>query len=144
MDKQKELNAYEQMAVVCARWFSCGTCPYNPAAHKESICPNFDKKLVYAMGKGYRKIPDGAVVVPDMAGKDFYTIEKSEWDKMVQGAKDIIRETRKETAEKFAERLKLRLFEYMDNDVSYDEFCKANIVCDEIDEIYEEITEGEA
>ena len=43
---------------------------------------------------------------------------------------------------KFAERLKLRLFEYMDNDVSYDEFCKANIVCGEIDEICKEIVEG--
>lgn len=52
----------------------------------------------------------------------------------------IIEKTRKETVEKFAERLKLRLFEYMDNDVSYDEFCKANVVCGEIDEIAKEFT----
>ena len=71
MDKQKELNAYEQMAVVCARLFSCGTCPYNPEANKESICPNFDKKLVYAMGKGYRKIPENAIVLTREDMKNF-------------------------------------------------------------------------
>lgn len=60
---------------------------------------------------GYRKISENAVVVPDMAGKDFYAVEKAEWDKMVQGAKDIIRATRKETAEEFAERLKVKLKE---------------------------------
>lgn len=41
----------------------------------------------------------------------------------------------KKTVKEYAENLKLRLFEYMDNDVSYDEFCKANVVCGEIDDI---------
>ena len=90
---------------------------------------------------GYRKIPENAVVVPDMAGKDFYTVEKAEWDKMVQGAKDLIREERKETAEKFAESLKesKNIKEILDSGfiVSYVEVCK------EIDEICEEFTEGE-
>lgn len=44
----------------------------------------------------------------------------------------------KKTVKEYAEKLKLRLFEYADNDVSYDEFCKANVVCDEIDDICKE------
>jgi hypothetical protein len=44
----------------------------------------------------------------------------------------------KKTVKEYAEKLKLRLFEYTDNDVSYDEFCKANVVCGEIDDICRE------
>ena len=104
MDKKKELNAYEQMAVWCNKWFSCGTCPYNPLANKESICPNFDKKLVYAMGKGYRKIPEGAVV---LTNEELATVHEQFAQAMYQ--KEV--NTRKETAELFAEMLKARLEE---------------------------------
>ena len=111
---------------------------------------------------GYRKIPENAVVVPDMADKDFYAVEKSEWDKMVQGAKDIIHEreekARKETAEKFAERVKYELHEWLEYNESLDGTIKFGVAMIEligvkslegeviseslIDEICKEFTEG--
>ena len=65
--------------------------------------------ITFMVIKGFCKIPEGAVVVPDMADKDFYTIEKTEWDKMVQGAKDIIHEKEEKVAEKFAEKFKEKM-----------------------------------
>jgi hypothetical protein len=149
MDKQKELNAYEQMAIVCARWFSCGTCPYNPEANKESICPNFDKKLVYAMGKGYRKIPEGVVLTREeysdylvMKGAHQNVIERCEklqvdnerLYKNIGKFKDAVR---KETAEKFAKRLKAR---YMPPLAEWDEISIGGLFY-EIDEICKELVD---
>lgn len=107
MDKQEELNAYEQMAVLCNKRFSCRTCPYNPLANKESICPNFDKKLVYAMGKGYRKIPENAVVLTREEYKQFYNDERASYYRAENLVieNDLLykklKQARKETAEKF-------------------------------------------
>jgi hypothetical protein len=92
--------------------FTCSIAP-QPCVFAKTFAENL-------YNAGYRKIPENAVVVPDMAGKDFYTIEKAEWDKMVQGAKDIIHEreekTRKETAERFAEKLRNIYTGYIDED----------------------------
>ena len=103
------------------------------------LCKSEVATVVY--GNNYRKIPENAVVVPDIADKDFYAVEKSEWDKMVQGAKDIIREreekVRKETAEKFVKEV--------------DEFFKPfdkkspiflDLLITKIENIAKEITEG--
>ena len=62
-------------------------------------------------------------------------VECSSYEGVMKALKNEYKRGSKETAEKFAEKLKLRLFEYMDNDVSYKEFCKANVVCGEIDEL---------
>lgn len=160
MDKQKELNAYEQMAVVCARWFSCGTCPYNPEANKESICPNFDKKLVYALGKGYRKITEGSVVLTreeyeklDLVKEMYGCEDKVKVSDILNMLKYTDKTARKETAEKFAEMLKEKCKELQDK---YSHMCKnkyeaiqetcryegVTTVKNSIDEICKEITEG--
>ncbi len=92
---------------------------------------------------GYRKIPENSVV---LTREELNDLEYKAYARGVNSFNTLhekqLSKVRKETADKFAERLKIRLFEYMDNDVSYDEFCKANIVCGEIDEICKEITEG--
>lgn len=71
--------------------------------------------------------------------------EKAELQKQVDEVEQLLLITKtnksieqKKTVKEYAEKLKLRLFEYMDNDVSYDEFCKANVVCGEIDDIAKE------
>ena len=50
----------KQMANTCNQYHSCVLCPYNPEDISRFIgyrwkggCPNYDRKLVYAMGKGY-------------------------------------------------------------------------------------------
>lgn len=52
-----------QMANTCNVYRSCAACPYNPEDISRFIgdrwkggCPNYDRKLVYAMGKGYGNI----------------------------------------------------------------------------------------
>lgn len=50
----------KQMVNTCNQYHSCAACPYNPEDISRFIgdrwkggCPNYDRKLVYAMGKGY-------------------------------------------------------------------------------------------
>lgn len=52
----------EKMFNTCNNYHSCALCPYNPEDISRFIgdkwvggCPDYDKKLVYAMSKGYRK-----------------------------------------------------------------------------------------
>ena len=58
MNKQE----IEKMFNTCNNYHSCALCPYNPEDISLFIgdkwvggCPNCDRKLVYAMSKGYRK-----------------------------------------------------------------------------------------
>ena len=55
----------KKMASTCNNYQNCGGCPYNPKDISRFIgdrwkggCPNYDSKLVYAMGKGYGKISE--------------------------------------------------------------------------------------
>lgn len=75
----------EKMFNTCNNYHSCALCPYNPEDISRFIgdrwvggCPDYDRKLVYAMSKGYRK-----------------GYRKAE-------------EVRKETAKEFAEKLKIK------------------------------------
>lgn len=55
----------KQMANTCNQYHSCALCPYNPEDISRFIgdrwkggCPNYDRKLVYAMGKGYGDVSE--------------------------------------------------------------------------------------
>lgn len=55
----------KQMVNTCDNYYGCGCCPYNPEDISRFIgdrwkggCPNYDRKLVYAMGKGYGDISE--------------------------------------------------------------------------------------
>lgn len=55
-----------QMVNTCNLYRNCGGCPYNPEDISRFIgrgrwkggCPNYDRKLVYAMGKGYGDVSE--------------------------------------------------------------------------------------
>lgn len=54
-----------QMVSTCNNYYGCGACPYNPEDLSRYIgdkwkggCPNYDRKLVYAMGKGYGDVSE--------------------------------------------------------------------------------------
>ena len=54
-----------QMVSTCNNYYGCGACPYNPEDLSMYIgdkwkggCPNCDRKLVYAMGKGYGDVSE--------------------------------------------------------------------------------------
>lgn len=55
----------KQMVNACDSYPSCAFCPYSPEDISRFIgdrwrggCPNYDRKLVYAMGKGYGNISE--------------------------------------------------------------------------------------
>ena len=55
----------KQMVNTCDSYHGCGCCPYNPEDISRFIgdrwkggCPNYDRKLVYAMGKGYGDVSE--------------------------------------------------------------------------------------
>lgn len=54
-----------QMVNTCKQYHSCAACPYNPEDISRFIgdrwkggCPNYDRQLVYAMGKGYGDVSE--------------------------------------------------------------------------------------
>lgn len=60
----------KRMANTCENYHSCALCPYNPEDISRFIgdrwkggCPNYDRKIVYSMGKGYRKVDDDEIVI---------------------------------------------------------------------------------
>ena len=87
----------------------------------------------------YRKIPEGAVVLTRKDREEFNELYRSalqraeKWEKLC-GIK--IKETRKETAEKFAERLKTECFDGGIDDK------RVSVSFSRLDEICKEITEG--
>ena len=56
----------KQMVNTCNQYHNCALCPYNPEDISRFIgdrwwkggCPNYDRKLVYAMGKGYGEVSE--------------------------------------------------------------------------------------
>ena len=137
MDKQKQM--IEEMAKdicgYCLRVIEEKECPRTENQH----CFNARlEEATYAYKLGYRKIPENAVVLTD-----------EEWaEHCEQFAKAMYQKevnTRKETAEKFVERLKATLTEiipfedYEIGDWEYDGMDIANA----IDEICKEFTEGQ-
>lgn len=99
----------------------CKCCYDNQCDHYE-VC-----ERIY--NAGYRKIPENAVI---MTETERITMCVEQWDKGYNQA-------RKETAEKFAERLKEMA--YQSTDWSHGEHPMV-VEVDYIDEILEEITEG--
>lgn len=107
MTREKEID-YKKMANTCEGYYSCAFCPYCTEDISRFIgdkwvggCPDYDRKLVYALGQGYRKIPDGAVV---LTREEYYDLKnKVKWVKELGASADKIRrETAREICD-FAE-----------------------------------------
>ena len=105
-------------------------CPRNTCVGCGMACIDYRMaKAIY--NAGYRKIPEGAVVIP----KKHYELYMNEFHNYEVGKRD----GSKETAEKFAERLKESL------DISVEGYSTSEVINeieDKIDEICKEITEG--
>ena len=129
MDKQKQI---EEMASDI-----CNMCRdmYGVCDNKEELCPAIKAEMEYLYNAGYRKIPEGSVVLME-----------EELDKKIEPfrleiialCKDLV-QTRKETAEKI----------YKGLCENWGKMKNCILVCNEsedlkdlIDEICKEITEG--
>lgn len=132
MDKQKQIE--EMAKIICkdgANNGDCDKCGFHRQCSKFKVA----EKLYNA---GYRKADDLLKELQSMKSdfaKDMLEIKETYEKEVV----DLVNEVRKETAEKFAERLKARL------DISVNGYSTSEVMSeieDKIDEIAKEITEG--
>lgn len=105
----------EMAKTYCKNGFNCGTYCQTNGCRVYEVCTEL-------YNAGYRKIPEGEVVVSRAEYNDLKGLEKHFDDYLI---KEIMG-TRKETAEKFAERLKAVLKHPLDNPLHsvIDEICK--------------------
>lgn len=125
MDKQKQI---EEMANVIESIKLYGTDNYERKISRDSVLELAEELIKYYQPK----IPECAVVV----SKQVWDEHIENWDKTTKAVEERVR---KETAEKFAERLKERL------DISVNGYSTSEVMSeieDKIDEIEKEITEG--
>ena len=124
MDKQKQIE--EMARVISVNCGECYTCKYQGDIN----CVDFlSAEELY--NAGYRKIPENAVVLTREEYKTLkdLAMDKCHYDCHLIDYPDFERErmlrddTRKETAEKFAERLKA-IFKYEAHQQWIDEICK--------------------
>ena len=73
----------KQMVNTCNLYHSCALCPYNPEDISRFIgnrwkggCPNYDRQLVYAMGKGYGKVSEYKAEIEDLKDEIIYLERK--------------------------------------------------------------------
>lgn len=137
MDKQKQIEEMAKAIEIAGKTTSFNNGKIDLTLFKTS--EEIAETLYYL---NYRKIPGNAVVLTREEQEEFTELYRSalqraeKWEKLC-GIK--IKETRKETAEKFAERLKSMA--YQSTDWSHGEHPMV-VEVDYIDEICEEITEG--
>ena len=108
----------KQMVNTCDNYHGCGCCPYSPEDISRFIgdrwkggCPNYDRKLVYAMGKGYGDISEYKAEIERLKAENEKLLDSIE---SVQAGRCRLRCPLTEQAVKeFAERLKK--YSYTDN-----------------------------
>lgn len=134
MDKQKQIE--EIAEIIRVNCGECNTCKYIDELHCADL---LSAEELY--NAGYRKIPENAVVLTNKKlelGEYKGEVQVMSMTRRVYDA--ILAQARKETAEKFAERLKESepIKRIVDDGwiVSYVEICNV------IDEICKEFTEG--
>ena len=90
-----------QMVNTCSMYRNCAACPYNPEDISRFIgnrwkggCPNYDKKLVYAMGYGYGDVSE-------------YKAEIERLKEVIKNYKEVLCETtqRKDDAIKWNDKI---------------------------------------
>lgn len=110
----------ELMANTCQQYYSCACCPYNPEDISRYIgdewkggCPNYDRKLVYAMYKGYEDV--------------------SKYKAKIKRLNKEMSDIRKKTAEEFAKRICEMLWNLgIDKDgnrFSYGDLTSKDVLC---------------
>ena len=136
MDNQKQIE--EMAKIIDTNCVGCSTCKYKSSDEIRCFCL-FHAELLY--NAGYRKIPENAVVILDEEMEEFAEkLAKS--PQMQKVMSHLIKEWRKETAEKFAERLKKDCVWRNDFDSEGVAHPYTILELEELDEICKEITEG--
>lgn len=120
----KTKQEIRQMVNTCNVYRSCALCPYRPKDISRFIgdrwkggCPNYDRQLVYAMGKGYGDVSEYKAEIEDLKDEIIYLERKiairdnalKDRDKaieMLEGKQDaIVKQAKIDILDKLKERL---------------------------------------
>ena len=114
----------KQMVNTCDSYHGCGCCPYNPEDISRFIgdrwkggCPNYDRKLVYAMGKGYGDV--------------------SEYEAEIERLKEEKKQAQIEILSKLEERIEAAIDTYFNSDGGG--YYLAEDAINDIDDLIEEV-----
>ena len=128
----------KQMANTCDNYYSCGFCPYSPEDISRFIgdrwkggCPNYDRKLVYAMGKGYVDVSKYEAEIERLKEKCEELLNEK-WDAQddLDCYYDEIPNKIKQAVKEFAEKIKAKSY--------VNDYCREVVEIDKIDELLKE------
>lgn len=138
-----------QMVSTCNNYYGCGACPYNPEDLSMYIgdkwkggCPNYDRKLVYAMGKGYGDVSEYKAEIERLKEK-CEELRNEKWDAQddldcyYDEMPNKIKQAQVDVLNKVKERIKTAIDTYFN---SYGGgYYLAEDAIDDIDELIEEV-----
>ena len=129
----------KKMVNTCNSYYSCALCPYNPEDISRFIgdrwkggCPDYDRKLVYAMGKGYGNVSEYEAEIERLTEKLKQVLLAVDTVKEMNTMRNID-EQRKRAVQDFAEKLWNKI---KDNGIDYKIGLRA--LGEEIDELLKE------
>lgn len=138
----------KQMVNTCDNYHGCGCCPYNPEDISRFIgdrwkggCPNYDRKLVYAMGKGYGDVSEYKAEIERLKDENArLTGRLGQVLLAVDTVKEMnamcnIDDQRKQAVKEFAEKIKAKSY--------VNDYCREVVEIDKIDELLKEYKNGE-
>ena len=131
----------KQMVNTCDSYYGCGCCPYNPEDISRFIgdkwkggCPNYDRKLVYAMGKGYGDVSEYEAEIERL--KEEYAKLQEQFAKyQLASGKEILAQVKQAKIDVLNE---LKKYSYCDNDFMDGKWHRY-VFIDDIDKLLEEV-----
>ena len=136
-------NEIKKMVNTCNNYHNCGGCPYNPKDISRFIgdrwkggCPNYDDKLVYAMGKGYGKISKYKAEIKRLKA-EFKQLETNA-EILARGVRDLNHENYELTEQ--VKQAKIDVLTELKKKAYVNNYCREVVEVEKIDEMIKELT----
>ena len=135
-----------QMVNTCNVYHSCALCPYRPKDISRFIgdrwkggCPNYDRQLVYAMGKGYGDVSEYKAEIERLKAENCELTKKLEARLTCDFVKTAQKHAKIDILNKAKERIKTAIDTYFNLDGGG--YYLAEGAIDDIDGLIEEVEE---
>lgn len=131
-------NEIKKMVNTCNNYYSCALCPYNPEDISRFIgdrwkggCPDYDRKLVYAMGKGYGNVSEYEAEIKRLEEKCEELLNEK-WDAQddLDCYYDEMPSRINQAVQDFAEKVKTKSY--------VNDYCREVVEIEKIDELLKE------
>lgn len=140
-EQMKTEQEIKQMANTCNQYHSCAACPYNPEDISRFIgdrwkggCPNYDRKLVYAMSKGYGDVSEYKAEIERLKD-DYVKLQEQFADYQMASDKEIRAQVKQAKIDVLNE---LKTHSYYDDD-----YMDGYVFVSDIDKLIDEVQNDE-